>query len=49
VRAVDGQHVDFGFGQFLGAFEKISGGANGCAYAQAALRIFGGIGIFQFF
>jgi hypothetical protein len=30
---VDGEHVHFGFGQFLSAFQKISGGANGRAYA----------------
>ena len=48
VRAVDGEHVDFGLGQFLRALQKISGGADGRAYAQAALRIFRGVGILQF-
>jgi hypothetical protein len=48
VGAVDGEHVHFGFGQFLGALQKIAGGADGRAYAQASLRILGGVGIFQF-
>src|ERR1035437_1671510 len=47
VRAVDGQHVHFGFGQFLRAFEEIAGGADGRTYAQAALRVLGRVGIFQ--
>jgi len=49
VRAVDSEHVDFGFRHFLRAFEEISGGADGCTHAEAALRVFGGVGILQFF
>ena len=37
----------FAFGQFLRALQKISGGADGRAHAQPALRIFRGVGIFQ--
>ena len=45
--AVDGEHVDFSFGQFLGAFEEVAGGADGRAYPQASLGILGGVGIFE--
>ena len=43
VGAIDRQHIDFGLDHFLSALEKISGGANGRAYAQPAMRIFGSI------
>ena len=45
--AVDGEYVDLGFGEFLRALQKISGRSDGCAHAQAALGIFGGVGILQ--
>ena len=47
VGAVDGEHVDFGFCQFLRAFQKISGRADRCAHAQASLRVLRGVGILQ--
>ena len=37
MRAVDGEHVDFGLRQFLRALQKIAGRADRRAYAQAAL------------
>jgi len=46
--AVDGDYVNFGCRQFLGSLQEISSGADGRAYAQASLRIFGGVGILQF-
>src|SRR5580700_1479914 len=47
VSAVDGEHVNFGFGQFLGALKKIASCANRRTDAQAPLRVFGGIWILQ--
>src|ERR1700674_1796872 len=48
VRAVNREDVDLRFRQLLGALEKISGSADGCAYTQTSLRILGGVGIFKF-
>ena len=47
VRAIDGEHVDLGLGQFLRALQEISGGSDGSTHAQTALRIFRRVGIFQ--
>ena len=49
VGGVNGEDVGFGFGHFDGAFEEIAGGANGGADAEAAVVVFGGAGIFEFF
>ena len=49
VGGVDGEHVDFLARQFHGALEKIAGGADGRAHAQAALLVLRGVGKFQLF
>src|SRR5207253_7516138 len=48
MRAVDRQKIYLGVCQFLRALEIIAGSANGCAYAQTSMRVFGGVWIFQF-
>ncbi len=49
VRGIDGEDVDFGFGHFDGAFEEVAGGADGGADAEAAVVVFCGARIFEFF
>ena len=49
VGGVDGEDVGADFGHFDGALEEIAGGANGGADAEAAVIVFGGAGIFEFF
>ena len=49
MRGIDGQHVDAIANQFGGALEEIAGRADGTAYAQAALRVLGALGYFNFF
>ena len=47
--AVDGQQIHFALHHFLRALEEVAGGADGRAHPQPALRIFGRVGILQFF
>src|SRR6266478_5736544 len=49
VRGVDGDDIGFVLGHLDGAFEEITGGADGRADAQAPLLIFCGARIFEFF
>ena len=49
VGGVDGEDVGFSFGHFDGAFEKISGGADGGSGEKAAVVVLGGVEIFEFF
>src|SRR6266481_4302060 len=49
VGGVDGDDVGFVLGHFDGALEKIAGGADGRADAQAALLIFCSARVFEFF
>ena len=49
VGGVDGEDVGFRFGHFDGAFEEIAGGADGGADGEAAVVVFCGAGIFEFF
>ena len=48
MRAVDREHVNLGFREFLRALQKITGSSDGCADAQAAVGVLGGVGILQF-
>ena len=47
VRGVDGESVDAVLHEFGGAFEEVSGSTDGCAYAEAALLVLGGVGVLQ--
>src|ERR1019366_5138291 len=47
VGTVDSEQINFGPYQLLGAFEEIPSGADGRAYAQPAMIVLGGGGIFQ--
>ena len=49
VGSVDGEDVGFGFGHFDGAFEKITGGADGGSGKEAALLVLCCVGIFELF
>src|SRR5208337_1158911 len=49
VSGINGEDIGFAFGHFDGALEKIAGGANGGADVEAAVIVFGGAGIFEFF
>ena len=49
VRGIDRQHVRFFARHFLRALQKIAGGADRRAHAQASLLVFGGVGEFEFF
>ena len=49
MRGVERQDIHIGARQFDGAFEEIAGGADRGAHAQAAMFVFCGARIFQFF
>jgi hypothetical protein len=49
VRRIDRQHVRLGLGHFHRALQKISGRADRCADAQAALLVFRRARIFELF
>ena len=47
VGTVDGEQINFGPHQLLGAFEEVPGGANRRSYPQPAMIVLGGGGILQ--
>ena len=49
VGGVNGEDIGLGLGHFDGAFEEISGGTDGGADGEAAVVVFRGAGIFEFF
>ena len=49
VGGVDGEGVYAGFDEGGGAVEEVAGGADGSGYAEAALVVLAGVGVFEFF
>ena len=49
VGGIDHEHVHLGFGPAPGTLQVIAGRADGGADAQAAVLVFGGVGIFELF
>ena len=49
VSAVDGEGVDAGVDQAGGALEEVASGADGTGYAEAALFVLAGVGVFELF
>ena len=47
VGGIDGDDVHFAAHQFLSAFEEVASGSDGGACPQAALVVFGGVGVLQ--